>query len=296
MKKHLLFLFAAFATLVASAQTKVEIDGIWYNLISKAKQAEVTSSDGTKYSGSITLPATVTHNGMSYSVTSIGRSAFSNCSSLTDITIPEGVTSIGNQAFLCCSSLTTITIPEGVTSIGSSAFSDCSGLTSIILPEGVTSIGNYAFSGCISLTTITIPEGVTSIGVTAFQNCSSLTDITLPESVDYIYDNAFANCPELSDVYCYAESVPRTKADAFNGSLPEYATLHVPAGAINSYKATAPWSSFGNIVALTEEEMSIEKSEIKNQKSEIIYDLQGHRVTHPTKGIYIIDGKKKAIK
>ena len=60
MKKHLLFLFTALLPLVASAQTTVEIDGIWYNLVSKAKQAEVTSSDGDKYSGSITLTATVT--------------------------------------------------------------------------------------------------------------------------------------------------------------------------------------------------------------------------------------------
>ena len=124
MKKHLLFLVAALATLAASAQTKVEIDGIWYNLITKGKAAEVTSGD-TKYSGSITIPATVTHGGVNYSVTSIGEDAFWNCSNLTAVNIPEGVTSIGNSAFYGCRSLTAINIPESVTSIGDYAFYDC---------------------------------------------------------------------------------------------------------------------------------------------------------------------------
>ena len=108
MKKHLLILFAALLPLVASAE-KVEIDGIWYNLITKGKVAEVTfkgdyyDSYLGEYSGSITLPATVTHNDVAYSVTSIGERAFHSCSGLTAITIPEGVTSIESGAFYNCS-------------------------------------------------------------------------------------------------------------------------------------------------------------------------------------------------
>jgi hypothetical protein len=175
MKKHLLFIFATLLPLLSSAQTKVEIDGIWYNLVSKAKQAEVTfkgdsyDSYDNEYSGSITLPATVTYDGVTYSVTSIGDEAFFYCSSLTAITIPKGVTSIGSSAFEGCESLTTINIPEGVTSIGALAFLGCTSLTDIILPEGVTSIGAAAFYDCSSLTTITLPEGVTSIKSWAFQ-------------------------------------------------------------------------------------------------------------------------------
>ena len=86
---------------------------------------------------------------------------------------------------------------------------------------------------------------MTSIGEYAFYKCSSLTDIILPKSVSRIGSNAFANCPELLDVYCYAEMVPSTETNAFDGSYPEYATLHVPTNALVSYKATAPWSSFG---------------------------------------------------
>ena len=277
-KKVLVAFFAVLMPLVASAE-KVEIDGIWYNLIKKVKTAEVIykgnspDSYSNEYSGSITIPATVTHNGVEYNVTSIGGDAFAYCSSLTAITIPEGVTSIGNSAFAYCTNLTDITLPESVTSIGNSAFRDCSSLTDITLPEGVTSIGERAFGGC-----------------------SSLTAIVLPKNVKYIYSEAFAGCSELTDVYCYAESVPSTKADAFDGSYPEYATLHVPTNALGSYKATAPWNCFGNIVCLTDEDMGIEQLTNDNSQ-QTIYDLCGRRVDNPVKGgIYIVDGKKMMVK
>ena len=216
MKKSILLLFAALLPLVASAQTKVEIDGIWYNLVSKAKQAEVTYKGDSyfsyedEYSGSITIPATVTHNGVQYSVTSIGEGAFAYCS-LTDITIPESVTSIGSEAFCDCRSLTTITIPEGVTSIGYQAFNCCTSLTAITIPASVTSIGNFAFYGCSSLT----------------------------------------------DVYCNAEEIPDADTETFDFSYIENATLHVPASAMDEYKNTFPWSSFGTIKAI--ENVPLEK-------------------------------------
>ena len=88
------------------------------------------------------------------SVTSIGNGAFSGCSGLTSITIPDSVTSIGNGAFQGCSGLTSITIPDSVTSIGAFAFGECSGLTSVTIGNGVTSIGFWAFSGCSGLTSV----------------------------------------------------------------------------------------------------------------------------------------------
>ena len=132
-------------------------------------------------------------------VTSIGDWAFTSCSSLTSITIPESVDSIGGAAFAYCRSLTSITIPDSVTSIGKQAFAYTS-LTSVTIPDSVTSIGSSAFDGCTSLTSITIPDSVTSIGDFAFDSCHSLTSITIPDSVTSIGKYAFFGCTSLTSV------------------------------------------------------------------------------------------------
>ena len=184
------------------------------------------------------------------SVTSIGQYAFFYCTGLTSITIPNSVTSIGKKAFSECNGLTSVVIGNSVTSIGSEAFYGCNGLTSVVIGNGVTSIGDAAFRDCSGLTSVEIPNSVTSIGVLAFDGCGGLTNVTIGSGVKNIYSVAFGKCENLTDVYCLATSVPSTSATAFEESHPEYMTLHVPAEAINSYKTTAPWSSFGTIVTL----------------------------------------------
>lgn len=133
-------------------------------------------------------------------VTNIGWGAFADCGSLTSITIGNGVTSIENNAFNGCSSLTNVTIPNSVISIGRSAFYECSSLTSVTIPDSVTSIGDYAFYKCSSLTSITIPNNVTSIGVRVFSGCENLTSITIPDSVKSIGTEAFKDCISLANI------------------------------------------------------------------------------------------------
>lgn len=170
----------------------------------------------------------------------------------TSITVREGTRSVVSCAFYDCSNLISVTIPEGVTNIGVCAFEECSNLTSIVLPKSLTTLGVSAFYDCSSLTSMNIPEGVTSIPKYAFYGCTSLSTIVLPKNLTDINPMAFSWCPRVQDVYCYAVDVPRAESDAFEDSYPEYATLHVPASAIESYRNTAPWSNFGKIVPLEE--------------------------------------------
>ncbi len=213
MKKTLLFLAFLlgialqswafdFSAIAPSGQT------LYYNIV--GGNAEVTNQNNnwanpynTYPSGDLTIPSTVTYNGTTYSVTSIGDNAFYQCSGLTSITIPNSVTSIEYNAFQGCTGLTSVTIPNSVTSIGPGAFCDCSGLTgTLTIPNSVTSIGNSAFNGCSGITgTLTIPNSVTSIGEYAFKGCSGLTGtLTIPNSVTYIGERAFYDCSGLTAI------------------------------------------------------------------------------------------------
>ena len=126
--------------------------------------------------------------------------AFSYCTSLTNVVIPDSVVNIGNDAFNGCKSLSSVTIPVSVTSIGDGAFGYCTSLTSVTIPDGVTSIGYYAFEGCTSLTRIAIPDSVTSISDGAFRDCTSLTSITIPDRVTEIGHDAFYYCTSLTNI------------------------------------------------------------------------------------------------
>ena len=138
-------------------------------------------------------------------VTSISASAFSGCSGLTSVTIPDSVISIGNKAFYNCSGLTSITIPDSVTTIGDSAFSCCSGLTSVTIPDSVTSIGDSAFSSCSGLTDVAIGNGITSLG-SLFNYCPNLTNISIPDSITHISDFAFYDWDNLTyNIYNYGK-------------------------------------------------------------------------------------------
>ena len=95
----------------------------------------------------------------------------------TAFAIPEGVTSIGSSAFYECTNLTQVSIPEGITSIGDDAFSGCTNLTQVSIPEGVTKIEYQTFHGCESLESVTIPDAITDIGGNAFLDCDSLKDV-----------------------------------------------------------------------------------------------------------------------
>ena len=236
-----------------------EVDGIYYNINGNDVAVTYSGSSLSIYSGAVIIPATVTYNGTTYPVTSIGEMAFYNCSGLTSIVIPNSVTEIGIAALFGCSGLTSIDIPNSVTSIGIYALRECISLTSIVVPNSVTSIGELAFGYCPGLTSIVvesnnprydsrsncnaiietssntliaackstiIPNSVTSIGAWSFTGSTGLTSIVIPNSVTVIGDDAFYGCTGLTSIDI-PNSVTEIGGWAF-GNCPGLTSIVIP--------------------------------------------------------------------
>ena len=161
-------------------------------------------------------------------------------------TFPESVTAIGYSAFSGCAKLQQLDIPDHIVSIGASAFSSCSGLVSVKLPSSLTVLDTGVFSECTSLTDVLLPEGLTSIGVSAFSQCRSLERISIPASVTTLSSNSFFECPNLVEVTVgFATPVSITSSTFPNR---KYATLYVPIGSVEAFRAANYWKDFYQIV------------------------------------------------
>ena len=231
---RMLLLFSLLGTATIALAYDFEVNGIYYDI--SGSNAIVTyqyyysyHSPYSDYSGNVTIPSTVTYNGTTYSVTSIGNYAFNNCTGLTSVTIPNSVISIG----YC-------------------AFDNCTGLTSIRIPNSVTTIVEGAFSGCTGLTSVTIPNSVTTIYSCTFSGCDNLTDLTIGNSVNTIYRSAFVGCTKLMYVSCNAIMPPKyisyNSYDVlFDDITYQNAILYVPDLTYNYYKQSEPWNKFMEI-------------------------------------------------
>jgi len=178
--------------------------------------------------------------------------AFSECSSIKEIVIPDGVTYIGDYAFNKCFVLANVTLGSGITAIPNGMFSECDDIESIVIPEGVKSIGASAFAYCERLDEITIPDGVTEIGGGAFYYCESLGSVTIPGSVEVISDNMFWQCRYLSSV-TLCEGVREIGFRAF-ANCPWLESITIP-DSIEHIDATAFYqSSYYASMSYTEHE------------------------------------------
>ncbi len=143
--------------------------------------------------------------------------AFSGCTGLTHITIPEDL-EIGQAASCGYTGLTRLTIPESVLEIGNAVFSGCKSLIRVVLPDSIRKIGSSAFSGCKSLTHIKIPGNNTYISPFAFKGCTGLTGVVLPKGLIEICEGAFSGCTSLSDMI-FPEKVAQIGKGAFKGCM-----------------------------------------------------------------------------
>ena len=220
-----------------------EVDGIYYKIVNDEacvtyKSFSYIDHDPyyeSDYAGDVMIPPTVTYDGKTYPVTSIGNCAFYRRRAVTSITIPSSITSIGWSAFFDCTGLTRVTITDltawcnididfnsNPLYYAQHLYLNDTEVTDLVIPEGITEIDGFAFYGCVGLTSVTIPNSVTSIGEGAFMECSQLSSVTCLATTPPIikYENCF-------DDECYSN-----------------ATLFVPAAVVNMYRAAPIWKKF----------------------------------------------------
>ena len=176
---------------------------------------------------------------------------YAHRNAIKSVIIGNGVTSIGKAAFYECSSLKSIEFPNSVTNIGAWAFESCAALVSVTIPNSVTSIEDYAFENCSSLDSVTIPNSVTSIGYGAFGNCSGITSLTIGNSLTSIGNFAFYNCTGLMSVTNYAATPQTISSNVFGSVNISACTLQVSVGSVTDYKAATVWKDFGTIQAIS---------------------------------------------
>ena len=182
-------------------------------------------------------------------VTDIGDvfSENTNIIAFTELKYFTGLTKLSVRAFSKCTNLWKIKIPENVLTIGECAFEYCTSLTSVTIGNSVTSIGWYAFENCTSLTSVTIPNGVTSIGMFAFYRCYRLTSVTIPDSVTSIGDDAFEYCTSLTSVYCKPTTPPTAGNDTFYNNASGI-KIYVPRNSVEAYKTAEDWSDYASSI------------------------------------------------
>lgn len=188
----ILCMMGSLSTQAENEGTSITHNNIIYSLSDDgtSKTATITGCIKAELTGDVTIPASVENEGSNYKVISIGENAFTG-SKMTSVVIPDGVTSIGHSAFKDCSELTAATTGNGITIIPDYCFQSCS-LTSVNLSTNLQEIKASSFARCMKLTSITLPEGLTAIGTWAFDTCQKLESITFPASLNNIGANAFS--------------------------------------------------------------------------------------------------------
>ena len=274
----------------------------------------------------LTIPSTISYEGKVYNVIRIGYAAFDQCN-LTYVDIPSSIKTIGVAAFSNCSSLTSITLKEGLEHIEGNAFADCRLLETIIFPNSLKTVGSYAFSftswynnqpnggvyagnvfykykgdipqntsfvikeGTVSispdafikenrridygLVDVAIPNSVEIIGEYAFSQCRALRSVNIPHEVTTIESYAFSYCKSLTSVTCEIVEPLSLPSDVFFSASVANATLYVPAESVEAYKTAAQWKEFGQILPIEQTPEDLFPTLWGLQRTEVEYHTDG---------------------
>ena len=179
-------------------------------------------------------------------LTKVGEFAFSECTNLSSIILPDGITSIDQYAFQLCKALLSIDLPDSISTIGEGAFLSCENLTSIVIPNNVSRIEKNTFYNCFGLESVSIPEGLKSVGNYAFFACTKLASISLPDSVSSIEECAFGCCEKLVS-FDVPKSLTNIDVFVFTNCL-SLESISLPEG-ITSIGSSA-FSGCANLVSL----------------------------------------------
>lgn len=255
---------------------------------------------GTKYAGDIVIPDSVEIEGQKRCVISIANAAFSGCTEVTSVTIPNTVTSIGQSAFYECSSMKTINIPSSVKVIGDQAFTCCFSLTNVIIPTTDISIGYMAFTYVPNVTYPGNP-GYLSWGArsvngyvegylvynddtkTKLRVCSAAAEgeVVIPASVtelqtynQYVPIGAFAYCGNITSLVCKAVVPPAVGANSFSYIDRPNIPLYVPAESVEAYQAADEWKEFNPILPIDTQDVEQVSQQPTAKSQKLIKDGQ----------------------
>ena len=214
MKTKITLLIALFISIASlKAQTFTIGDFTYKSLVTNPKSVQITSAVCKDI---VTIPATVSYQGDTYKVTRINTDVYKNCTTLTQITLPNSLKQIGSSAFSGCINLTNLVLPSSLESISTFSFSGCDSLTEIVIPNSVSTIKERAFQSCENLTDVTLSENLEIINEAVFRFCKKLKSINIPDNITSIGQDAFENCNVLESINFNSSSkLSEIKSGAF---------------------------------------------------------------------------------
>lgn len=199
MKKTAFIILFVCSTILAGART-ITRNNITYNVLSETLYTLELAKYSDQKLREIDVEGTFAYGGRNYTVTTIGKEAFSQHIEIEKVTLPNTVKAINEKAFASCTNLKEIELGASLEHIGPFAFSSCESLTDITLPDGITAIRLYAFQNCKSLTNINLPNSITTFEQGCFMGCEKLTSATLPSNIKRIEKETFKGCKSLEHV------------------------------------------------------------------------------------------------